>query len=130
MNDDDDISARRKDGTGPGGSGVRGGESGFPTADASALAEDAADVDGEDVEQVTDLLEDADLGDLTIHGASDPDLGLTDTGEVGPDDWAADTGPTRSGESESHGVSNDLARDGVNADGQRIEFNRPTRKRK
>ncbi len=130
MNDDDDISARREDGTGPGGSGVRGGESAFPTADASALAEGTADVDGADVEQDTDLLEDADLGDLTIHGASDPDLGLTDVGDVGPDDWAADTGPTRSGESESHGVSNELEHDEINADGQRIEFNRPERKRR
>ncbi|MCU1261174.1 MAG: hypothetical protein JWO80_4059 [Bryobacterales bacterium] len=41
---------------------------------------------------------DTELDDLTAMDADDPDLGLTDIGDVGPDDWAADTGPTRSGE--------------------------------
>ncbi len=124
------LRARRNEGTGPGGSGVRGGDSAFPTADGSALAEDVADAGGEGVEEDSNVLEDADMGDLTIHGATDPDLGLTDVGDVGPDDWAANTGPTRTGEAEPHGVSNDLARDNVNVDGQRVEFDRPARKRK
>ena len=38
------------------------------------------------------------LDELTIMDADDPDLGLTDIGEVPPDDWAADTGPTRTAE--------------------------------
>ena len=35
------------------------------------------------------------LEDLTIVSADDPSLGLTNVGDVGPDDWAADVGPTR-----------------------------------
>ncbi len=35
------------------------------------------------------------IDDLTIVSADDPSLGLTDYGDKGPDDWAADTGPTR-----------------------------------
>jgi hypothetical protein len=41
---------------------------------------------------------DTDLDDLTVKDASDPDLGLTDIGDASPDDWAADTGPTHTGE--------------------------------
>jgi hypothetical protein len=41
---------------------------------------------------------DTELDELTVKDATDPELGLTDIGEVGPDDWAADTGPTRSEE--------------------------------
>jgi hypothetical protein len=36
-----------------------------------------------------------DLEDLTIVSADDPSLGLTNYGDRGPDDWAADTGPGR-----------------------------------
>lgn len=42
-----------------------------------------------------------DLDDLTVMDADDPALGLTNIGDVPPDDWAADTGPTVSGESEA-----------------------------
>src|SRR5438270_2885061 len=35
---------------------------------------------------------DNDLDDLTVYDASDPTLGLTNIGEIPPDDWAADTG--------------------------------------
>jgi hypothetical protein len=38
------------------------------------------------------------LDELTVKDADDPDLGLTDIGDVPPDDWAADTGPTLSAE--------------------------------
>jgi hypothetical protein len=41
---------------------------------------------------------DSDLEDLTVMDADDPDLGLTDIGDVPAEDWAADTGPTRSNE--------------------------------
>jgi hypothetical protein len=41
---------------------------------------------------------DTDLDELTVKDASDPTLGLTDIGDVPPDDWAADTGPTHSAE--------------------------------
>jgi hypothetical protein len=41
---------------------------------------------------------DGELGDLTVMDADDPDLGLTDIGDVPPDDWAANTGPTRTAE--------------------------------
>jgi hypothetical protein len=41
---------------------------------------------------------DSDLEGLTVMDADDPDLGLTDIGDIPPDDWAADTGPTRSAE--------------------------------
>jgi hypothetical protein len=34
------------------------------------------------------------IDDLTVVSADDPNLGLTDRGGRGPDDWAADTGPT------------------------------------
>ncbi len=43
----------------------------------------------------------SEVDELTVMDADDPDLGLTDIGDVGPDDWAADTGPTRSGEEAS-----------------------------
>jgi hypothetical protein len=38
------------------------------------------------------------LDDLTVLDADDPSLGLTDIGDVPPEDWAADTGPTHSAE--------------------------------
>ena len=43
-------------------------------------------------------LGDPDLEGLTVMDEEDPDLGLTNIGEIGPDDWAADTGPTHTGE--------------------------------
>lgn len=44
---------------------------------------------------------DTNLDELTVKDASDPDLGLTDIGEVPPEDWAANTGPTHSEEAEA-----------------------------
>jgi hypothetical protein len=35
------------------------------------------------------------LEELTIVSADDPNLGLTAHGDVPPDDWAADSGPSR-----------------------------------
>jgi hypothetical protein len=85
-----------------GGSGVRGvddGPGGQQTGDASAggmgpgrpyLSLDEAEGA---VNQGT-----GGIDDLNIVSADDPSLGLTDYGNVGPDDWAANTGPTRSPE--------------------------------
>ncbi|HYO82570.1 MAG TPA: hypothetical protein VES20_14295 [Bryobacteraceae bacterium] len=49
-----------------------------------------------------------DLEDLTIVQADDPSLGLTNIGDQGPDDWAADTGPTRNPD---RGLSTERLRD-------------------
>ena len=37
---------------------------------------------------------------MEVMEATDGRLGLTDIGDIPPDDWAADTGPTKSAESE------------------------------
>jgi len=47
---------------------------------------------------VEDLPTSPDLQDATIMDAEDPRLGLTNTSTVPADDWAADTGPTRTPE--------------------------------
>lgn len=102
-----DLEARPNEGTGPGGSGVPGGagdSSGRPTAETDALA----DGPGDSSIGVATLNGDSDLEDLTIHDASDADLGLTGIGDVPAEDWAADTGPTRTGETASHGVDRQL----------------------
>jgi hypothetical protein len=62
------------------------------------------------------------LEDLTVHDAADPELGLTATEEVPAQDWAADTGPARTGEGASHGVDRRLADDERAPGGRRIEF--------
>lgn len=41
----------------------------------------------------------ATIDDLTVRGADDPSLGLTNVDDRPPEDWAADTGPTRTAES-------------------------------
>lgn len=50
-----------------------------------------------------------DLEDLTVKNAQDPSLGLTGVGDRKPEDWAADTGPTRAAES-SGGIGWDQLR--------------------
>jgi hypothetical protein len=77
-----------------GGSGVQAtddGPGGQPTGDSSA---------GETTRGSSTRLEEG-LGDLEVMEAEDPRLGLTNVGRVGPDDWAADTGPDRDAD---HGV--------------------------
>ena len=78
------------------GSGARGGYAGGGegqvTADPSALGAQRGPVA---------LDPDNILEDLTVKDADDPSLGLTDTEDEPADDWAADTGPTRSTESEA-----------------------------
>jgi hypothetical protein len=59
------------------------------------------DYSGEDVVEAVDeggTIGSGGIDDLTIVDADDPNLGLTDIGDIGPDDWAADTGPTRTPE--------------------------------
>jgi hypothetical protein len=110
--DTGDLEARRTEGTGPGGSGVpggAGGSTGNPTAAADAL--DRPVDNG-----IAEIHGDTELEELSVHGASDPDLGMTNIGSVPADDWAADTGPTRTGESSSHGVGRRL----IDADGSLI----------
>jgi len=93
----EDNEARPNEGTGPDGSGVRSGDdgpAGMPTGDPSSEAEvlGSAGYSGEGIE------------DLTVMDADDPSLGLTDIGDIPPDDWAADTGPSRN-PAELRGVS-------------------------
>ena len=49
-----------------------------------------------------------DLEDLSIVDAEDGSLGLTNIGNKGPDDWAADTGPTAVNEGSGGAVTTDL----------------------
>lgn len=82
-----------------GGSGVRGGDDGpggQPTGDSSAGGLNVGNpYNGIDEFEGVGNEGSGGIDDLTIVSADDPRLGLTDTDEVGPDDWAADTGPTR-----------------------------------
>ena len=57
----------------------------------------------DDFEGASDILDNyqsvgSDLADLTVLEADDPALGLTNIGNKPGEDWAADTGPTRSNE--------------------------------
>lgn len=104
--DDNEITVRPKAGVGHGGSGVRG--SGDPantpiTGSAGSLGAESslAGVGG------TDGIDD--LEGLTVMEAGDPTLGMTNVGDVGPDDWAADTGPDRSGDAGSGVATADLS---------------------
>ena len=47
------------------------------------------------------------IDDLTIMEADDPSLGLTGTPDHPAEDWAADTGPTRTAESGPHGATDE-----------------------
>jgi hypothetical protein len=126
--DTGDLEARPTEGVSEAGSGVQGGgsDTGHPTANPSALGDSRTLGEGT-LSGTLEAAEGADdsggeIGDLTIVDATDPNLGLTNVGDVPPDDWAADTGPTRTAEAESHGVSRDLADEDVSEDGRRIDF--------
>ncbi|MBL8210344.1 MAG: hypothetical protein JNK87_06510 [Bryobacterales bacterium] len=89
--DTGDLEARPKEGVGRAGSGTRTGpNTGKVTGDASALAEGQSPAPSELTGAAGQ-----DLAGLTVHDALDPDLGLTNIGEVPPQDWAADTGETK-----------------------------------
>ena len=86
------------------GSGVRAteydGPAGQPTGNASAgTPVRRGPLPREDVEGLGEAGSGG-LDELTIRDESDPDLGLTDSGDPGAD-WAADTGPSRN---QTHGV--------------------------
>src|SRR5579884_4363520 len=126
--DTGDLEARPTEGVSEAGSGVQGGGSavGHPTDNPSALGDEATI--GESVLSGTPEAGEGtdentwDIGDLTVLDATDPSLGLTNIGDVPADDWAADTGPTRSGEAEDHGVDRDLTDQDVSENGRRIDF--------
>ena len=52
------------------------------------------------------------LTDLTVKEAGDPTLGMTNVGGRDVEDWAADTGPTRTGEGEVNIATRELSDDG------------------
>jgi hypothetical protein len=81
-----------------GGSGVRSvddGPGGQPTGDASAdgMGPSRPYLANDEVEGISDEGSGG-IDDLTVVRQGDPRLGLTNVGKKGPDDWAADTGPT------------------------------------
>jgi hypothetical protein len=73
-----------------------GGGEWIEDADDLGVTNDLPDVPYET--DVEDLPVSPDLEDATILDAEDPRLGLTNTATVPADDWAADTGPTRTPE--------------------------------
>lgn len=123
--DTGDEQARPPVGISQAGSGVTGGDNDAktanPTADPSSLEDAGTFQDA----SLTNPGGNGDLEDLTIHDATDPNLGLTDTDDVAPDDWAANTGVTRTAEAGSHGVSRELVDDDRDFTGRKIEFDRP-----
>lgn len=99
-----DLEARPTDGVTREGSGTG-------TADASSLGADAGLSSGasyitEDMIENPDeeLTSGANIDDLTVYDAEDGTLGLTNIGNKPPEDWAADTGPTRTGEESDRGT--------------------------
>ena len=72
---------------------------GHVTGDPSSLGTEgpgASELDGTPLDTG-----DTELDELTVLDAEDPDLGLTNIGDVPADDWAADTGPTHTGEADA-----------------------------
>ena len=85
-----------------GGSGMRGvddGPGGQPTGDASAggMGTGRPYLSLDETQGIADA-DASGIDDLNVVSENDPRLGLTDHGKVGPDDWAANTGPTRTPE--------------------------------
>ncbi|MCW5978032.1 MAG: hypothetical protein KIT09_08130 [Bryobacteraceae bacterium] len=95
-----------------GGSGARGVDDG-PAGRATGNPSAGGSSPGKPYFGVNDALgiEDAGdggLDDLTVTEATDPSLGLTNRGRKRPQDWAANTGPTREAD---RGVETDYATD-------------------
>jgi hypothetical protein len=110
-----DNEVRRKEGVGTGGSGVRGGGSaanGNPTAVPDSLGADDSIIGVNGTAGTEEQTIGEDLADLSIMNAEDPGLGITNVGDRGPDDWAADTGPTRTNEGGTGVATADLSDDG------------------
>jgi hypothetical protein len=79
----------------PGGGTINDGPGGQMTTDRSAGGE-YPDRPYLALDQVDGIAsETGSIEDLTIVSADDPSLGLTDYGDKGPDDWAANVGPDR-----------------------------------
>jgi hypothetical protein len=96
--DTGDLQARPRKDVGRGGSGVEGGDggaTGHPTGATDSLAESAGGVTISSSDAVGG---DNTLDDLRVTDEDDPSLGLTGTPSHPAEDWAADTGPTRTGE--------------------------------
>jgi hypothetical protein len=104
----------------------RGGITGGDRAETGDL--EARPTQGADPEDLERRNDENDLEDLTIHTAADPDLGLTDIGDIPPEDWAADTGPSRSGEESSHAVDRELMDADRSPSGRKIDLT-PTARR-
>jgi hypothetical protein len=70
-----------------------GGSGDGATADPSALATGPGAM-SRDLDRAG-IGDSGGIDDLTVHDAGDPELGLTDIDDRPPEDWAANTGPTR-----------------------------------
>ena len=90
--------------------GIRGGE-GAETGDLEAQP-----TENEGLEAT------GDPDDLAVLEAGDPRLGLTGVNDVPADDWAADTGPDRTAEEGTHGVSTELSEESISEEGEKIDF--------
>jgi hypothetical protein len=69
---------------------------------------------------IPDVLEDVD--GMTVLPASDPALGLTNVADRPAEDWAANTGPTRTAEASRKGVSSELSEQSKTPSGRRVDF--------
>lgn len=94
-----------------GSSGVQGGDggpAGQPTGDASAGGMPPGDSYRSPGEADTAANSGSGgIDDLNVVDANNPNLGLTNHGNVGPDDWAANTGPTREAEGGLQSLASD-----------------------
>lgn len=81
---------------GPNDGGIKRGDS-AETGDEQAQPNETMARDGYGLDNLGPGA-DSDLEDLNILDADDPTLGLTNVGGKPAEDWAADTGPTRSNE--------------------------------
>ena len=90
-----DDRAGKKDGVGLHGSGVPGGDGGA-TGNVTAIPNSLAEpVTGTWVDSSDVVAEAGELEDFEIVDANDPMLGLTGVPGHPPEDWAANTGPSR-----------------------------------
>ena len=81
--------ATSKQWCGPNDGGIKRGDRASTGDEQARPTQDPNDIDPD---AVTD-----DIDDLTIRGAGDGSLGLTNIGKKPPEDWAANTGPTEAG---------------------------------
>jgi hypothetical protein len=123
--------ARPTEGVSKAGSGVpggTGGSNGHPTAMPDSLGAPDTVVDDSGPVEVGSGGS-GDLGDLTVLPADDPTLGLTNYGDRPPEDWAANTGPTRTAEGSKKAVSRELVDESETVSGRKIDFDQDKDKR-